>query len=139
MYADDVAITYSASSIAKVEENLSKDMKIICQNLHDWHLKLSQSKTVSSLFYLKSHLASKSIKVTLDPSTTLNCERYPTYLEITLYRSLTYKNHLHKVKQKVSSRVALVRKLTGVPHLTLRTSTIAFVFAPSKYCALVWC
>ena len=27
MYADDVVITYSASSIAKVEENLSKDMK----------------------------------------------------------------------------------------------------------------
>ena len=44
MYADDVAITYSASSIAKAEENLSTDMKTICQCLHDWHLKLSQSK-----------------------------------------------------------------------------------------------
>ena len=32
-YADDVAITYSASSIAKVEENLSNDMKTICQYL----------------------------------------------------------------------------------------------------------
>ena len=30
MYADDGAITYSASSIAKVEENLSNDMKTIC-------------------------------------------------------------------------------------------------------------
>ena len=35
MYADDVAITHSASSIAKHEENLSNDMKIICQYLHD--------------------------------------------------------------------------------------------------------
>ena len=103
MYADDVAITYSASSIAKVEENLSNDMKTICQYLHDWHLKLSQSKTVSSLFHLKNHLASKSIKVTLDPNTILNCERYPSYLGITLDRSLTYKHHLHKLKQKVSS------------------------------------
>ena len=37
MYANDVAITYSASSIAKVEENLSNDMKTICQYLHDRH------------------------------------------------------------------------------------------------------
>ena len=143
MYADNVAITYSASSIAKVEEHLSNDMKTICQYLHDWHLKLSQSKTVSSLFHLKNHLASKSIKVTLDPNTILNCERYPTYLGITLDRSLTYKNHLHKLKQKVFSRVALVKKLSGTNWGTsldtLRTSTTALVFAPAEYCAPVWC
>ena len=135
MYADDIAITYSASGIAKVKENISNDMKTTCQYLHDWHLKLSQSKTVSSLFHLKNHLASKSIKVTLDPNTILNCERYPTYLGITLDRSLTYKNHLHKLKQKVSSRVALVRKLSrtnwGTSFDTLRTSTTALVFAPA--------
>ena len=139
MYADDVAITYSASSIAKVEENLSNDMKTI----HDWHLKFSQSKTVSSLFHLKNHLASKSIKVTLDHNTILNCEQYPTYLGITLDGSLTYKNHLHKLKQKVSSGVALVRKLSGTNWGTsfdiLRTSTTALVFAPAEYCAPVWC
>ena len=141
MYADDVVITYSASSIAKVEENLSKDIKTICQCPHDWYLKLSQSKTVSSLFHLKNHLASKSIKVTLDHNTILNCERYPTYLGITLERSLTYKNHLHKLKQKVSSQVALVRKLSetnwGISFHTLRASTTALVFAPAEYCALV--
>ena len=143
MYADDVAITYSASTIAKVEENLSSDMKAICQYLHDWHLKLFQSKTVSSLLHLKNHMALKSIKATLDPNTILNCERYHTYLRITLDRSLPYKNHLHKLKQKVSSRVALVRKLSGTnwgtSFDTLRTSTTALVFAPADYCAPVWC
>ena len=143
MYADDVAITYSASSIAKVKENLSNDMKTICKYLHDWHIKHSQSKTVSSLFHLENHLASKSIKVTLDPNTILNCERYPKYLVITLDRSLTCKNHLHKLKQKVSSRVALVRKLSrtnwGTSFDTLRTSTTAPVLAPAEYCAPVWC
>ena len=88
-YPDDVAITYSASSIAKVQENLSNNKKTICQYLHNWYLKLSQSKTVSLLFHLKNHLASKSIKVTLDRNTILNCELYPTYLGITLDRSLT--------------------------------------------------
>ena len=143
MYADDVAITYSASSIAKVEENLSNYTKTICQYLHDWHLKLSQSKTVSPLFHLKNHLASKSIKIVLDPNTILNYERYPTYLGITLDQNLTYKNHLHKLKQKVSSREALVRKLSGTNwgtlFDTLRTSTTALVFAPAEYGAPVWC
>ena len=118
-------------------------MTTICQYLHDWHLKLSQSKTVSSLFHLKNHLASKSIKVTLDLNTILNCERYPTYLGITLDWSLTYKYHFHKLKQKVSYRVAMVRKLLGTnwgtSFETLRTSTTALVFAPAEYCAAVWC
>ena len=118
-------------------------MKTICQYIHDWHLKLSQSKTVSSLLHLKNHLASKSIKVTLDHNTILSCERSPTYLGITLDRSLTYQNHLHKLKQKVSSRVALVKKLSGTNWGTsfdaLRTSTTALVFAPAEYCAPVWC
>ena len=143
MYAYDVAITYSAPSIAKVEEKLSNDMKTTCQFLHDWHLKLSQSKTVSSVFHLKNHLASKPIKVTLDLNTILNCERYPTYLGITPDRNLTYKNHLHKLKQKVSYQVALVRKLPetnwGTSFDTLRTSTTALVFAPAEYCVPVWC
>ena len=52
MYPGDVTTTYSASIIAKVEENLSNDMKTICQYLHNWHLKLSQSKTVLPLFHL---------------------------------------------------------------------------------------
>ena len=72
VYADDVAITNSASSIAKVEENLSTDMKTMCHYLNDWHFKLSQSKTVSSLFHFKNHLASKSIKITFDSNTILN-------------------------------------------------------------------
>ena len=36
MYADDVAITYTASSIAKIEENLTNDMKTICQYLQSY-------------------------------------------------------------------------------------------------------
>ena len=137
MYADDVAITYSASSIAKAEENLSNDMKTICQYLQDWHLKLSQLKSVPLLFHVKNHLASKFIKVTLDPNTILNCKRYPTYLGITLDRSLTYKKHLHKLKQKVSSQGALVNKLSGTiwgtSFDTIRTSTTPLVFAPAEY------
>ena len=43
----------------------------------------------------------------------------------------------------MSSRVALVRKLSGAnwstSFYTLRTSTTALVFAPAEYCVPVWC
>ena len=94
------------------------------------------------MFHLNNHLASKSIKVALDPNAILNCERYPTYLGITLDRSLTYRKHLHKVKQKVSSQVALMRKLSetnwGTSFDTLQISTTALVFAPAEYFSPVW-
>ena len=65
------------------------------------------------------------------------------YLEIILDQSLTYKNYLHKLRQKVSFQMALVRKLLetnwGTSFDTLRISTTALVFAPAEYCAPVWC
>ena len=138
MYTDDVAVTYSASSIAKVEENLSTDIKTICQYLHDRHLKLSQSKTVSSLFHLKNHLASKSIKVTLDPNTILNCERYPTYpgLKSNIQKPLAQT----KTKSVFPSGTGeeMMGTNWGASFDTLRTSTTALVFAPAEYCTPVW-
>ena len=97
MYADDVAITYFTSNIAKVQGNLSTDMKTVCQYLHDCHLKLSRPKTMSSLFHLKNQLTLKLIKVTLDSNTILKCEQYPTYLHI-IYPTI--------------SHMALVKKLS---------------------------
>ena len=58
-------------------------------------------------------------------------------------RSLTYKKHLRTLKQKVFSRVAVVRKLPGInwgtSFDTLRTFATALVYAPAEYCSPVWC
>ena len=50
MYADDVALTVSATQVKEVEAKLSVDMGIICKYLSNWRLKLSTTKTVSSIF-----------------------------------------------------------------------------------------
>jgi len=60
-----------------------------------------------------------------------------------LDRSLTYRRHLESLRKKLTSRVALLRRLAGsgwsAGATTLRTATIALVHATAEYCAPVWC
>ena len=142
MYADDVALTVSSTDVKEVEEKLSTDMGTICQYLNNWRLKLSTTKSVSSIFHLINYMANYRLKVQLDPDNCLSFDPKPTYLGVKLDRSLTFKSHLTKLKSKVSARVALVRRLAstnwGASFSTLRTSAIALAYAPAEYCSPTW-
>ena len=141
MYADDVALTVSATQVREVEAKLSGDMGIICQYLSNWRLKLSTTKTVSSIFHLRNHMATYELKVQTD-SGLLNFDPNPTYLGVKLDRSLAFRSHLTKLKCKISARVALIRRLActnwGASFCTLRTSVMALVLSAAEYCAPVW-
>jgi len=67
----------------------------------------------------------------------------PKYLGVTLDRSLTYRRHLESFRKKLTSRVALLRRLAGsswgAEATTLRTATLALVHSTAEYCAPVWC
>jgi len=91
------------------------------------------------------HYAGYQLKVESSPGKFLSFQNNPTYLGITLDRSLTFKYHILKLKNKVSSRVALIKRLTGLTwgqgcsFNVLRTSTSALVYAPAEYCSQGWC
>jgi len=57
--------------------------------------------------------------------------------------SLSVVQDTHTLKKKVSSRVALTKRLAGVgwgaSFKALRTSCLALAFAPAEYCVPVWC
>ena len=67
----------------------------------------------------------------------------PTYLEVKLDRSLTFRHHLVALRLKLSSRVTLLRRLVGsgwgVGAKTLRIATLSLVYSTAEYCAPVWC
>ena len=67
----------------------------------------------------------------------------PTYLRVKLYRSLTFRHHLVALRKKVSSRVALLRRLVGsewgAGAKTLRIATLSLFHSTAEYCAPVWC
>jgi len=56
---------------------------------------------------------------------------------------LTYRRHLESLRKKLTSRVALLRRLArsgwGAGATTLRTATVALVHSTAEYCAPVWC
>ena len=58
-------------------------------------------------------------------------------------RSLTHLRHLESLRKKLTSRVALLRRLPGsgwgTGATTLRFATLALVHSTAEYCGPVWC
>jgi len=139
IYAYDVALTFSDPTFRQTEKNLAEDMATVQEYLSKWRLKLSTNKTVCSVFHIRNHHAGYQLKVEWSPGKLLSFQNNPTYLGITLDRSLAFKDHILKLKNKVSSRVALIKRLAGLTwgcsFNVVRTSTSALVYAPAEYCS----
>ena len=93
-----------------VESTLEDDLKTMKDYFQTWHLKMSESKTLCSLFHLANRLAKKELTFNLDGK-KLRFYPVPTYLGINLDRSLTFRPHINKVVEKTEKRANLVRKL----------------------------
>jgi len=117
-------------------------MRTLGVYLQTWKLKLSTTKTVSAVFHLNNKEAKREVKVNFNNETLPFCSE-PKYLGVTLDRSLTYRRHLVSLRKKLTSRVALVRRLAGsgwgAGATMLRTATLGLVHSTAEYCAPVWC
>ena len=64
-------------------------------------------------------------------------------LGVKLDRSLTFRHHLEALRKKLTTRVALMRRLAGsgwgAGAKTLRTAALSLVYSTAEYCAPVWC
>ena len=140
-YADDVAQTCSDNQTAVIEHTISKDLDCVSKYYRKWHLKLSTTKSVCSIFHLKNHLAQYQLQVHMSGN-SIPFAPTPRYLDVTLDRSLTFRQHIEKLKKKMTSRVALVKRLAGLNwgacFDVLRVSTLWLVVAPPEYCSPVW-
>ena len=111
-YADDLAIMHVDGDCQAVEGVLTKDMGTAGEYLQTWKLKLSTTKTVSAAFCLNNKEAKRELKVKYNNATLPFCSE-PKCLGVTLDRSLTYRRHLESLRKKLTSRVALLRRLAG--------------------------
>ena len=85
-------------------------------------------KTQVTAFHLRNRDAEKHLDVMWDGHPFAHCDN-PTYLGVTLDHMLMYKVHITKTKGEVSSRNAIIRKLThskfGADPSTICTAEFA--------------
>ena len=62
-YADDLALVLIAGDWRTLQKTLSQDMAILQTYLQKWRLKLSEAKTVSSIFHLTNKEPKRELSV----------------------------------------------------------------------------
>jgi len=81
----------------------------------------------------------QTLKVNFNDETLPFCPE-SKYQGLALDRTLTYHSHAEPLRKKLTSRVALLRRLAGLGWsagaTTLRTATLALVHLTEEYCAL---
>ena len=110
--------------------------------LQTWRLKLSNTKAVTAAFHLNNREAKRKLNVYNNGNLSPPCP-IPTYLGVKLDRSLTFRHQLETLSKKLSTRVALLRRLAvsewGASAKTLRISALFLIYSTAEYCALVCC
>ena len=133
---------YASRDWKTVEDTLSQDMATLLAYLQTWKLKLSNTKTMTAAFCLNNREAKRELNVYNNGNLLPPCP-VPTYLGVKLDRSLTFCHHLEALRKKLSTRVALLRRLErsgwGAGAKTLRISVLSLVYSTAEYCAQVWC
>lgn len=141
LYADDLAITAQGRCFEDVEIKLELALGTMLDYYQANSLKPNPSKTEVSAFLLNTHQANRKLHVRWNGTTLTHTER-PTYLGVTLDRSLTYKYHCEKTRQKVAARNNILRKLAnskwGAKPAILRTTAQALCYSTAEYACPVW-
>ena len=86
-YADDLAILTAHWEWKKTESTLSQDMSTLALYLRQWRLKLSEGKTVWTVFHLNNKEAKRELHVYIN-TRRLNFQPTTTYLGVKLDRTL---------------------------------------------------
>jgi len=116
-------------------------MARMSQFCRQWRLKPSASKTISSVFHLHNTRATRELSVYLDGQ-RLRHECHPTYLGVTLDRTLSYREHLTKTAGKLKNQNNVLMKLAGstwgASANILWSSALPLCYSAAEYCAPVW-
>ena len=124
-----------------VEGVLSKDMATVGQYLQILNVKLSTTKAVLAVFHLNNKEVQHMLKVNYNNEIPLFCSE-PTYLGLMLDSTFMYHWHLESLRKKMTSRIALLKRLAGYSlgagETTLRRATLVLLHATAKHCTRVW-
>jgi len=126
IYADDICLAIQGQYFSELECSRSSDMAQMSHFCRQWRHKPSASKIISSVFHLHNTSATRELSVYLDGQ-HLRHECHPTYLGVTLNRTLSYREHLTKTAGKLKNRMMKLAGSTWGAN-TLRSSALALYY-----------
>ena len=141
IYADDLGIAAQNHNIDDIEVTLSTALQNLTKYYKDNQLKANPAKTQVSLFHLRNREVGRKLSLTWNGVDLKQCD-FPVYLGVPLDRTLSYKQHIEKVKGKVRTRNNLLHKLAssswGANTFTLRATALALCYSVAEYACPVW-
>ena len=118
--------TTQSTYFAPIEETLTSALVGLSEYYTINQLRANPTKTQVSLFHLRNRECGKQLNISWNGVNLTHCN-LPVYLGVTLDRILSYKAHIEKTKNKVGTRINIIRNLRnskwGATPTTLRSST----------------
>jgi len=141
IYADDLGLTTQHKSFEVIERRLTAALNSLSVYYKNNFLNANPSKTQVCAFHLNNHQAKRQLNIVWNGKKLAN-EKFPVYLGVTMDRTLSYREHVRKLKEKVASRNNLLNNLTtlnwGADANTLRSTALALCYSTAEYCSPAW-
>ena len=127
--------------LPRIEQIIEEALRELTHYYRNNSLRANHDKTQVTAFHLQNREAKRSLQVSWNEVDLENTDT-PKYIGVTLYRTLSYKTHIHNTKMKVATRNNLLKKLAnsrwGINARTIRTTALALCYSTAEYVAPVW-
>ena len=141
IYANDLCIATQRSTFEQTETILTEALQNLDEYYERNHLRANPDKTQTCAFHLKIREASRKLNTTWYNKHVAHIPN-PVYLGVTLDITLSYKEHIHKLKCKTYARNNILRKLSntkwGAKPATIKTTALALCNSTAEYACTVW-
>ena len=141
IYADDLCLATQARTFETIEKRLTDALKSLTGYYGTWFLNTNPGKTKVCTFHLNNQAASRKLRIMWEGKELENTP-HPMWLGVTLDRTLFFKEHVAKLRRKVSTRTNILNNLAnsswGADPNILKQSVLVLCYSTAEYCAAVW-
>ena len=130
-----MGIATQSKSFPTIERHLINVLQSLSEYYKKSFLNANPGKTQVCAFHMDSHQAQRKLNIKWGDE-ILEYSRHPVYLGVTLDSALSFKEHITKLKGKLSSRNNLLGKLAnsnwGADPKTLKQAALALCYSTAE-------